>query len=119
MSGALGEGAESLGEALVLVPGSGAVPGAVSVAEGEPDGVVLSPASGVVDSVVVGEPVANAAGADRNAAGAMTAVAAATAIARRSFMKTSVKSGCRIAAALSLEGLPGWGCTGEAVDTHR
>ncbi|WP_242329353.1 hypothetical protein [Streptomyces formicae] len=74
-------------------------PGLVSSAGVSSSGVV--PSAGVSDSpvepevevVLVVPSVAYAAGAARKAAGAMTAVAAATAIARRSFMKTSVKSG--------------------------
>ncbi|GAA4904507.1 hypothetical protein GCM10023237_24910 [Streptomyces coeruleoprunus] len=88
------------GEVVTLVDGEGAV---VSLCDGdgavvwlsdvEGDGAVVSLCDGdglvsVVDSDAEGdgEPsVANAAGAIRKAAGVMTAVAAATAMARRSF----------------------------------
>ncbi|NUK09890.1 hypothetical protein HRW18_18160 [Streptomyces lunaelactis] len=113
LAGALGVVAgllDVLVSALGVVAGLLGVSGALGLSEVE--GAAGSEAVGVGDSV------ANAAGAARNVAGAITAVAAARAIARRSFMKTSVKSGVPHRCSTELKGLPRWGYTGEAVDTH-
>jgi hypothetical protein len=70
----------------------GAVDSVDSVAEGEEDVPVVSPSAGdpLVDTLAVGTgSVAYAAGAASRATGAITAVAAAAAMARRSFMRTS------------------------------
>ncbi|WP_309058789.1 hypothetical protein [Streptomyces sp.] len=91
----LGTGAGSLVEALGEVSPVGSVDAVDSVADGEAD--VSSPVGvPVVETlgVAVGS-VAYAAGAARRATGAITAVAAAAAMARRSFMKTSVSPVCR------------------------
>ncbi|NUK03326.1 hypothetical protein [Streptomyces lunaelactis] len=115
LAGALGVVAgllDVLVSALGVVAGLLGVSGALGLSEVE--GAAGSEAVGVG----VGDSVANAAGAARNVAGAITAVAAARAIARRSFMKTSVKSGVPHRCSTELKGLPRWGYTGEAVDTH-
>jgi hypothetical protein len=75
---------ESLGSVLpVGEVESDGVAEVVSVGVGDVDSLTLS--VGVGDA----ESSANAAGADSRASGAMTAVAAAAAMARRSFMKSS------------------------------
>ncbi|GAA2549831.1 hypothetical protein GCM10010398_41310 [Streptomyces fimbriatus] len=94
----LGTGAGSLVEALGEVSPVGSVDAVDSVADGEADVSAVSSPVGVpvVETlgVAVGS-VAYAAGAARRATGAITAVAAAAAMARRSFMKTSVSPVCR------------------------
>ncbi|GGR13601.1 hypothetical protein GCM10015536_19160 [Streptomyces griseomycini] len=98
----LGAGADSLVEELGLGSPVSSVDPVDSLADGEGDVSVVS--SVVEDSVAeaVAEAldagagsVAYAAGAARRATGAITAVAAAAAMARRSFMKTSGSSVCR------------------------
>ncbi|MGW0867779.1 hypothetical protein [Streptomyces sp. NPDC002611] len=82
---AVASGADSLADAL----GVGVVSGVDSLADGE--GLLLSVADSVAEVLGVGvvSSVAYATGAASSATGAMTAVAAAAAMARRSFMKTS------------------------------
>jgi hypothetical protein len=79
----------ALGEALFDGASDGS-PVSVGVADpvslGLCEGVSVTAVS---DGVAEGDPSANATGADSRASGAMTAVAAATAMTRRSFMKTS------------------------------
>ncbi|GAA3498866.1 hypothetical protein GCM10019016_059690 [Streptomyces prasinosporus] len=90
-------GADWLGEALGVAVAVGCADAVDSVADGVGDASVVSPGDvSVVETLgaSVGS-VAYAAGAVRRATGAITAVAAATAMARRSFMKTSGSPVCR------------------------
>lgn len=98
-----------------LVAGGGAEGVPLSESSGAGD-VVLSEGLAEGDSVVVTvpSPCAYAAGAEKSAAGAITAVAAATAMARRSFMRPQGNPAHRAGAVRSRWAFPDMEVAGEA-----